>query len=323
MRYTERTIPFLALIIATILFGTTYPIVKIGLSVLDPPIPPLGYLFMRFSLALIVIIPLLPKFATMEEIKYLLKNRYILLLGIVNGVSYILQFSGQVGTTAGMATLMVNTYLISTPLLTSLYLNSPVGKNLKIAIVMASLGILVVTSSVLSTDVQITETWTFLAGTFTVLISGLLWGSYALISNQFYTANHAGTLGQGKNHHLFHPITIFILSNFYSVILIIPSMIFTGDIPQIAHFSKDAIIVIIYLAIACTDIAFILYIFANRVISPSISNIVLLLNVIIGLILSSLILGDTLSPLLFLGSFFILLAIFLATKSETATSSSF
>ena len=316
MKFTEKTLPFFALIFASILWGTTYPIVKIGLSVLDPPLPALSYLFLRFSLALAVFFPLLLKLATLEEIIYLLTNKYILLLGTVNATSYILQFTGQVGTTAGMATLMVNTYLISTPILTSLYLKSPIEKNLKISILLALFGVLTVTISVLSTDVHPTEIWTFLISTFIVLISGLVWGAYAVISNQFYQIHSNQELGQRNSLFKFHPISIFIVSNFYSVLIIMITMISMGEIPRMTELSADALLVIIYLAIICTDLAFVLYIFANRFISPAISNIILLINVIIGLFLSSLLLGDRLSPLLILGSFFIIIAIYLATKSQ-------
>ncbi|MHA1444353.1 MAG: EamA family transporter, partial [Candidatus Hodarchaeales archaeon] len=97
LRIPRSSTAFLALIVATILWGTTYSISKIGLSVLTPPIPPLGYLFLRFSIALLVLIPLFPFLTSRQNLKSLLTDKFVILLGIVNGSSYILQFIGQVG----------------------------------------------------------------------------------------------------------------------------------------------------------------------------------------------------------------------------------
>ncbi len=293
---------------ATILWGTSYVVVKIGLSVLTPPLPPLGFLFLRFSLALLVLIPFFPFLTSIQNLKSLFTDKFVILLGIVNGSSYIFQFIGQTGTTAGMATLMVNTYLISTPLLTSYYLKIPLTRKLKFSIIMGVVGVILSASSVLITDIPENEIFSFLISTGIILLSGLVWGSYAIVSSEFHR--------KSENKDNSHPIVIFAVSNFISVILIGISMVITDQIPQLSNISVEALISVLWLALGCTTIAFALYIYASKTIPPTTINVILLFNIIIGLLLSAILLGDSLSLLMIIGSLIIIIAIFLAGKDE-------
>jgi drug/metabolite transporter (DMT)-like permease len=268
----------------------------------------LGYLFLRFSLALIVIIPFFPFLTSRQNLKSLLTDKFVILLGIVNGSSYILQFIGQVGTTAGMGTLMVNTYLISTPLLTSYYLNVPLTKKLKFSIFLGAVGVILSATSVLITDIPENDIFSFLISTGIMLFSGLIWGGYAIVSSLF----HKKSVNKDKSH----PIMIFAVSNFISVILIGFSMVFTDQIPQLNSISAEAWLSVLWLALGCTTIAYALYIYASKTIPPTTINVILLLNIIIGLLLSALLLGDSLSLLMIIGSLFIIIAIFLAGKGQ-------
>ncbi len=55
----RKFIAYLSIVIASICWGTSYTVVKIGLTYLDPPIPPMGYLTLRFTLALVILSPFL------------------------------------------------------------------------------------------------------------------------------------------------------------------------------------------------------------------------------------------------------------------------
>ena len=146
----------------------------------------------------------------------------------------------------------------------------------------------------------------FLISTGIILVSGLIWGGYAIVSNQFYI--------KSENKDNSNPIMVFAISNFYSVLLIGISMLITKQIPDIASFTFEAWFSILYLSLGATTVAYILYIYANKIIPPTTVNVILLLNIIIGIILSAILLGDTLSLLMIIGSFFIIIAIYLAGR---------
>jgi len=311
----NRASAYIAIILAAILWGTPYIVVKIGLSVLSPPLTPLGYLMLRFSITLLFLFPLFLNKNTRDDIFILLKNKFIVFLGLINGIAYTLQFLGQVGTTAALATLMVNTYLISTPILSSYFLGVEVTKKLKLAILGGMIGSLIASWSV-SIDVAPENMIFFIICTFLVLLSGLIWGAYAIVSNIINKKAAEEGIIEMNN-----PPAVFTSSNFYSVLVIGILMFALGQTPRIESVTKEAWLAIIYLALFCTIIPFILYIYANQTIQATKLNIILLLNIIVGLIVANLVLSEILTIFGILGSFLIILSIYLASSNLKLNSS--
>jgi drug/metabolite transporter (DMT)-like permease len=93
-------------------------------------------------------------------------------------------------------------------------------------------------------------------------------------------------------------------------------MLLFQQVPDFSQLSHEGWLSIFYLGIGCTSMAYVLYIYASKSVSPAVLNVILLLNVIIGLILSTLLLGDNFSVYMILGSIIILVAIYLANESE-------
>ncbi|UCE14554.1 MAG: EamA family transporter, partial [Candidatus Heimdallarchaeota archaeon] len=209
----NRVIAYIAIFIAAILWGTPYTVVKIGLSVLSPPLPAIGFLMLRFSIALLLLLPLLVISSTRHDISILLKNRFIALLGFINASAYVLQFLGQVGTTAAIATLMANMYLISTPILSSYVLREKISSRLKLALMGGLCGAIIVTMSV-SNEVAKDDKLVFFLSVLLVLCSGLIWGAYAVISSIINQKSKELGIDEMAN-----PLAVFISSNFYSVIV--------------------------------------------------------------------------------------------------------
>ena len=89
-------------LLAGALWGTSFPIIKIGLKSIDP----FTFLFWRFlvsCITLAVVLLLLKKFQFNIADKKLL-----ILLGIANGTGYLLQYVGMPYTTAAKAALFIN-----------------------------------------------------------------------------------------------------------------------------------------------------------------------------------------------------------------------
>ena len=161
----RKHLAYLAIVIASICWGTSYTVVKIGLTYLDPPIPPMGYLALRFSLALVILSPFLLFGKNRNDLLVLIKNKYIVILGLVNGSSFIFQFLGQAGTTAAIATLMVNTFLISTPFFSTYMTGEKVSSRIVVGIILGFIGATITSISVLTTDVPEEEIWIFIIST--------------------------------------------------------------------------------------------------------------------------------------------------------------
>ena len=298
----------LAMVFAGSLWGTSYTFVKIGLMTI--PLKPLGVLSLRFFLALVFLLPLFLSQAFKKSMVPLLRNPLVFLLGTVNGISYSLQFIGQEGTTAGLAALMVNMFLISTPIISIFVFRDFPSKKLILSLILGTLGVIIVSGSIIITDISEGEYLRFIMSTLLVLISGLVWGGYGVVSRAIYSED------LNPESELHNAPAVFFVSNFYSALVIIISSVLLNQLPKL-NIPLESWIVLCYLAIFCTIIPFTLYIYSSRILIPSILNIVTLINVVVGIIMANIILGEELTTYGILGSMLILISIYLAGWSST------
>ena len=306
----NRSSAYIAVLIAAVLWGTPYTVVKIGLSILTPSLPPLGYLMLRFFMALLLLLPLLAYTTTRNNTMKLLKNRSIVLLGSINALAYILQFIGQVGTTAAVATLMANTYLISTPILSSYFLGTKISNKQKFAVIGGIGGALLICWSV-SSNIALEDTLIFILSTFLVLISGLVWGGYGVASSIISKKAEEEGITEMTNSS-----AVFVSSNCYSLLMVSVVMIAFNQAPSIESLTIEAWLTVIYLAVFCTILPFILYIRASQVIEATELNIFLLLNIIVSLVIANILLSECLSFFGLVGSFLIVFSIYTASSSS-------
>ncbi len=184
-----------------------------------------------------------------------------------------------------------------------------VSSRIIIGIILGFIGAAITSISVLTTEVPENEIWLFIISTIFVLVSGLIWGAYGVISQ---ILNKRGF--EEGIHEMNNVTAIFGASNFYSVILISITMIFLNQVPTTLTANSWAAIA--YLAVISTLLPFILYIFASQMIPPTELNVITLLNVIVGLFLATLVLSEKLTVFGLFGSGLIVLSIYIASTSE-------
>jgi len=100
----------LATITAGILFGTTVPIIKLGLGLLPPDL----FAALRFSLAGVLIVTFLRKGWVDWS---MLRAKPIWIVGFVNAFGYVTQFQGQKLTTSSDAALIISTAALMIPIM--------------------------------------------------------------------------------------------------------------------------------------------------------------------------------------------------------------
>ena len=89
-------------ILAGVLWGTSFPAIKIGLEFVDP------YMFVFLRMLLASVLTLLIAFATNNFDVSLAKEKSIWYLGLLNGFSYLIQYVGMNYTTASKSSLLIN-----------------------------------------------------------------------------------------------------------------------------------------------------------------------------------------------------------------------
>ncbi|MGQ4892878.1 MAG: EamA family transporter [Candidatus Njordarchaeia archaeon] len=101
MKETDKARLFL--LTTTILWGTSFPVIRFGLMY----IPPLYFVFLRFLISFVVTFLLLIPLHKLDAFISVLKNKFVALTGLLNGLAFILQFVGQKYTFATNASLLL------------------------------------------------------------------------------------------------------------------------------------------------------------------------------------------------------------------------
>lgn len=290
---------FFFVLLAGIIWGTSFPAVRYALFFTDFWTLTL-FRFVFASLSSFIAGLIIYRKDFFKELK-IMGDKYTLILSFFMFAGYITESFGQQMTTAGKASLLVITSIIYVAIFGSLWLKEKMTKLKILGIVLGISGIIFLTifqdpASLLGGS---------LLGDLFCALAGLVWGFYIIIS-KYYLQNVENP----------NSISINIGVYFYTTaILIIPSLFFMNLI--IVHvFNMMVLIAGVYLGIACTLVAYIVYYKGLEDVEATTSNIILLSQVVIAIIMGILLLGESLNVFILIGSGFIIAAVILINLHE-------
>jgi drug/metabolite transporter (DMT)-like permease len=271
-------------IIAGILWGTSFPAIKIGLNYVDAYM----FVFLRFLLASIIMFSVvLIKNVHGFEFE---RRKVIWFLGIANGIAYLLQYVGMNSTSASKSSLLVNLSAIWVAVLSSLILKERLGAKRASGILFGILGVMLITTNL---DFK-TLGQGAIIGDSLVLLSGVVWA--------FFTVYNKRLLSNVED--IIQPITWIL---FVTLLPLIPSLYFSTSSPL--QLPVEAWLAIAYTAVFCWVIPYYLWSEALKSISPVSSTIILLTEVIVALAISTITLHDTFTLISGIGALSIIVAI--------------
>jgi drug/metabolite transporter (DMT)-like permease len=300
MKSSSTKLAILSISIATLFWGTTYPTIKFGLTGLH--IPPMFFLFIRFLVAIASMLPLLAFKKIRAETLSCIGNPNVVILGLLNGIAFSFQFLGQVWATAGVSTIMVNTYVLFAPLFVRMILKERIRVWQKIAIIIGFTGVLLIS---IGDFLVPQEHRKALFGTLLVLVCGIVTGLYVAYSEKIM-----------KKPHSESPVSIFFASSLFTLLLVALGAASFGDIHSFLLLDLRSIFWVIYLGTFCTSGAFILYLYSVRVFGAVNSAVFLLAQIVISIVLSVLLLDERLNGFMIAGGLSIFVAIWLVKKPE-------
>jgi drug/metabolite transporter (DMT)-like permease len=238
----------LALLIAALLFGVTFPLVHDALADIDP----FAYLALRFAIAVIVLGP----FAIVPARRAgALERRLLIRVGIPAGV---LLFGGYATQTVGLQTTSPSTsafitglYVVLTPIVESIVRRRRPPAPVLAGIALATVGLYLLTGADLSL-VGTGELWT--------LAGAVIFAVWIV-----YQGEYAARLG---------PIPFTTVQMVMVAALAVPPMAAggVGDITGLAVFAAA------FTGIACSSVALSLQVYGQRRIAPSRAALILLLE---------------------------------------------
>ena len=283
-------IGILATVLSGILFGTSVPIIKLGLDLLPADL----FAALRFTLASAIVLLLLRQRGWFDWT--LLRARPIWTVGFVNALGYVLQFQGQRFTTSSDAALIISTAALMIPVLSWARGSEKISRK-------KGFGVL----------------------------SGFLGASLVVTRGQFVSLGQAQFLGDVLILGTAITIALIFLYSKDLVIekggravtggmILITSLLLVLAIPldQGASVSLgwEAFFYIVFLAVVATVGAYYFLMKGLETVSPTMSSIILPIEVIVAVALSVVIFGDPFNLYSGTGAVLIVAGVLLVSSSS-------
>jgi drug/metabolite transporter (DMT)-like permease len=274
-------------VLAGFLWGTSFPAIKIGLQYMDA----YTFVFLRFLAASLtmLVVSLLTKNFNMK----FPNKRLILVLGVTNGIAYLLQYVGMVSVSASASSLFVNLSVVWVALLTPLVFRERLGLKKALGVMISLLGVVFMTTNLdfasLTQGAVISD--------LLVIAAGIMWAVFIVYNKP---------LASGKN--IVQVVTWLLI---FTLLPLLPIAPFT--VGTIVSLPLDAWLAILYTAVLCWVVPYFLWLKALKHISPVTSAIVLLTEIVVAVTISTLFLGEVFTLISGVGAIFVVIAILIVS----------
>jgi drug/metabolite transporter (DMT)-like permease len=281
-----------ATVASGILFGTSVAVIKLGLS--RALIPPFLFAALRFLVASVLIVLLLRRTGWVNT--SLLRSRPMWTIGIINTVGYILQFEGQVLATASDAALIIGSAALMVPIISRLRRAERLDWKRSLGVLLGFVGAALV----------VTRGESLSLGSSQVLGDLLILGTAVTIALIFVFTKRLVDERGGK------AVTGGIVIT--TCILLLP---FTPlDLTSPLGLGLEAWFYILFLSVFATVGAYYFFAKGLETVTPTVSSIILPIEVIVSVFLSVLIFRDPFNLFSGTGAVLIILGVLLVSLSS-------
>ncbi len=290
MRARDRDV--ILVLLASVLWGTSFPGSKLTVGTVDP-------LFLTFArMALGALLGVVVLAAVHRFDLRVFREPLVWVLGAINAVGFDLQNEGILLTTATKTALLVNVNVVIIPALMVVFFREAMTRTKVAGILIGTFGVVVIATKLDPASLAGGQ----FAGDVLVFVAGVVWAFYVVGAKRMvdrggdYVALAAGILSTT------------------AVLAAIPLFFVGWSLPT----SESGWLGIAYLGLVPTFTPLMLYVASMRTISPTISGILILLEVVVAAILSFVFLQDALSAYTVAGGAMILLGAFVVTRGEVS-----
>lgn len=283
-------------LIAGLFWGTSFPVVKLGLEYISP----IWFAELRLILAFFCL------FLFIKHRKIIFKFPFeYWLLGLFNATGFLLQFLGMQYTSASKSAFYINSNLIFVAILSYLFLKERFHWNKIIGIFLAIIGIYLLSvglnpAHILSSD--------HLKGDLMVLSSGLSWGFFMVINKKMVHNLEYSTLEN---------VTLFL---FTSAVLLLPVAFIFEPVPDQIVWQGWALL--IFSSIISMAIPFYFWSLGLKGLTATVSSLLVLIEILVALSLSYLFLYEKLTIVEIFGAMILITAIIIASFESITRKSS-
>jgi len=279
-------------LLAGALWGTSFPIIKIGLATIDP----FAFLFWRFlvsCIALFLVMLLLKKL----EFK-VADKKLLIFLGIANAAGYLLQYVGMNYTTAAEAALFINLSAMWVALLSPRLLGESFSPKKIIGVIFGLAGVIFVSTNLDFSTLGQGQ----IVGDVLLIISGVTWALFMIYNKKLVLYSTSAT---------FQTMTWVLILTLLSIM---PFTVLSG--PRFLAISGWAWAAIVYTAIVCWVLPYYLWLEGLKNLSASTSTVLLLSEIVVAVIASVIVLKEPITIVSSIGALFIVIAIVLVSVKD-------
>ena len=277
-------------ILAGALWGTSFPIIKVGLAYTDP----FAFVFWRFlvsSVALVAVMLLLRKLEFKKA-----DTKLLVFLGIANAVGYLLQYVGMNYTTAAKAALFINLSAMWVALLSPKLLGESFSRKKIAGVLFGLVGIIFVSTNMDFSSLMGGQ----IVGDLMLIVSGVAWALFMVYNKRLLINSTSAT---------FQSITWVLV---FTMLSILPFSFLAGS--RFIALTPYAWLAVFYTAFACWVVPYYLWLEGLKHLSASTSTVLLLSEIVVAVILSILVLKEPVTIFSTVGAFFIVIAIALVSR---------
>jgi drug/metabolite transporter (DMT)-like permease len=268
------------LLISTVFWGASFPIVKVALSDIDPFL----FIIARFVIASIIVLAIIAIFK--GSVRRLLNNRILWILGVTNAIGFAMEFFGLSLTTASKASLLVNINVVFVAIFAAVILKDRIGSRVKVGIMVGLVGVfLTTTGGQLST-----LAYGSMLGDIIVFVGGIVW-AYSNIYNKKAVMELKLT-----SMEVTESMTLI------TTIALLPLLPFSSLAFSPTPFSVSALL---YVSLICTILGFYLYYKSLKTLTIVNAGIITLFEIVVSIAIANVFLGETLPPLGIVGGLLI------------------
>jgi drug/metabolite transporter (DMT)-like permease len=278
-----------ATIIAGLLFGTSVPVIKLGLDFIPPEI----FVTLRFSFASTLIVLVLRGRGWVQ--RDLFRSRQIWIIGFINAFGYVLQFQGQLITSSSNAALIISTAALMIPLMSLAYVHEKMGIRKVTGVFSGFIGIVLLVTRGQAVNLGSSE----LLGDFLILGTAVTIALVFVLSKEL-VENRGGQVVTGG---------IILITT----LLLLPTVPF--DWSASINLAPVAWFYIVFLAVFATAGAYYFFMKGLESVSPTVSSIILPIEVVVAVILSVIIFSDPFNLYSGTGALLIIGGVFLVSTA--------
>ncbi|MDY6282691.1 MAG: DMT family transporter [Erysipelotrichaceae bacterium] len=279
---------YLSAVAAIFFWGSSFVATKLAYASFGP----LTVCFLRFALSLLIL--KLVRIIRKDNKKLEKQDVTVLLATGLLGISvyYACENYALTLTSASAASLISGAYPAITALIGALVYHVHVTKKQAAGIALAMAGIVILTSggSFSGSNVRL--------GNAILIFDGFLWAFYNFLIPHIRPA--------------YSVLSITYYQTLLALPFLIPGLFLEGHASM--TITPSAIWALLYLAVGCSVLAYLLYNFSLRGISPSAAAAIMNLMPVFGLLLSAIILNESITPASAAGGVIVILGVLLSAK---------